>query len=65
MSIKYTADNFLAVAQIRPLTEGSLHRTAMHSIVTRGVGGEGLARCGHSELVIWNMSKGVISLLVP
>ena len=32
--------------------------------VTRGVGGEGLARCEHSDLEIWNMSKGGISLLV-
>ena len=68
--IKYTASNFLAIAQIRPLTWGSLHRTAMQteghvdSIVTRGEGGEDLARCEYSELGIWNMSKGGISLLV-
>ena len=67
--IKYIAGNFLAIAQIRPLTGGSLHRTAMQteghvdSIVTRGVGGEGLARCEHSELGIWNMSKGGIFIV--
>ena len=71
ISIKYTAGNFLAIAQIRPLTGGSLHRAAMQTegrvdgINTRGVGGEGLARCEHSELEIWNMSTGGISLLVP
>ena len=71
ISIKYTAGNFLAIAQIRPLTGGSLHRAAAQTesrvdfIDTRGVGGEGLARCEHSELEIWNMSTGGISLLVP
>ena len=67
ISIKYTAGNFLAIAQIRPLTGGSLHRAAAQTegcvdcINTRGVGGEGLARCEHSELGRWSMSKAGIS----
>ena len=47
--IKYTAGNFLAIAEIRPLTGGSLHKTTVQTErhvdgkVTRGAGGEGLA----------------------
>ena len=59
ISIKYTALNCQAIAQIWPLDE------EIPTGHIRGAEGGGLAMYGHSELEIWRRNRGGIYLLAP